>query len=326
MITIKEELIGSTKLLRAIKLGGHEAVTLWLALKAYASTHPTDGFVPTDTIEQESKRLGIRKPEKALSALLDCGELRPNGTRGDGLVEPHEFGCVLHDYLDHALSGDELVERKMRDRERKVLQRDRARLRTILMASGMSSTEADHRVRDMSREQVTDALGLSRDMSRDSDRDGHTESDCDEPRAPADASADTHTDARAFPSPTQPSPLVTVDGRPARGGDVSCPPDLELSRDETTNLAIGTGMTQEFISRATPQLRARFLSDSPRALPQWKRTLITALSNSWSDRAKRDELLGVAKPSSPRSAPRNRSQVQPSHGVDPFALVDQETA
>ncbi len=322
MITIKEELIASSKLRRAIKLGGHEAVTLWLALKAYAATHPTDGFIPRDTIDEESERLGIRKSEKALAALLECGELRPDGTRGSGLVEPHEFGCVLHDYLDHALSGDELVERQMRDRERKQLQRDRARLRTILMASGISSAEAERRVRDMSREQVTDALGVSQETSRDAGRDNHTDGPRDLSRAPTPASADVRTDARAFPSPAQPSPSGTEEGQ--RPGDVPCPTDLDLSPDERGSLSLGTGMSAEFFERAIPQLRARFMTDTPRTLAKWKRSLHTALTSSWNDRARRDELLGISKPA-PKRQEKYRTPVQPSHGVDPFKLVLEET-
>ncbi len=205
MITIKEELISSSKLRRAIKLGGHEAVTLWLALKAYAACHPTDGFVPADIIESESERLGIKKHEKALRALLDCGSLCADGSRGAGLVDEHDHGCVLHDYLDHAMSSDELVERQMKDRERKRLQRDRAKLRTVLMSQGYSGVDAEMLVRNMSHDEVTNQLNLSHAVSRDL---SHYEIDDvthESSRARAPASADARTDARACPSPAQPS-------------------------------------------------------------------------------------------------------------------------
>lgn len=73
-----------------------------------------------------------------------------------------------------------------------------------------------------------------------------------------------------------------------------CPPDLELNEGEIAQLRLGVGMTEEFIRRATPQLRAKFLSDEPRTLPRWRRTLIAALIRSWSDPAQKKTLMGIS--------------------------------
>lgn len=138
--------------------------------------------------------------------------------------------------------------------------------------------------------------------------------------------SENQRDGNTAPVPDPvPDPLV-ADGRRGRGGDVPCPVDLELTPEEFQSINAGTGMTAKFVEKATPQIRARFLSGDPRSLAQWRRSLQTALITSWSDPEKRDVLFGVAPPAPPRVSARGpRNPVQPSHGVDPFALVEKET-
>lgn len=126
MILIKEEMIGGDKYRRAIELGGSDAIVLWLALKCYCSQHAdTEGFVPGEVLA------GLpgapRRARKALEALVDCGRLLPDGTRGHGFVEEVEHGWQLHDYLDHAPPREEIELRKEKSRLRKQSYREHKR-------------------------------------------------------------------------------------------------------------------------------------------------------------------------------------------------------
>lgn len=123
MITLKEEFLGSPKWTRAVELGGSDAIVMWLALKGYAASNPTDGFIPDDDVERLPGN--PRAPRKALKALVECGRKNRNGSRGNGLVDPVENGWQLHDYLEHAPSSDEVAERRRKAKERKDRWRDK---------------------------------------------------------------------------------------------------------------------------------------------------------------------------------------------------------
>jgi hypothetical protein len=127
MILVKEEFIGGEKWRRAVKLGGSDAIVLWVAIKCYCSQHPdTEGFVPGEELEAlPGAPRGARR--KALQALLECGRLLPGGDRGPGLLEPAEGGWILHDYLEHSASPEEIELRRARARLRKQDYRERTR-------------------------------------------------------------------------------------------------------------------------------------------------------------------------------------------------------
>ncbi len=81
MILIKEEFIGGPKFRRAVKLGGSDAIVMWLALKCYCSQHPdTEGFVPAEELDDLPG--APRRADKALQALIECGRMLPGGERG----------------------------------------------------------------------------------------------------------------------------------------------------------------------------------------------------------------------------------------------------
>ena len=122
MIVIKEEFVGGEKHSRAMKIGGGDAIAMWLALKCYASLHPAaEGFIADEDIDTLAG--APRRPRKALQALVDCGRLLPGGQRGPGLVDPVEGGWRLHDYLDHSVSPEEEELRRTRARLKKKRQR-----------------------------------------------------------------------------------------------------------------------------------------------------------------------------------------------------------
>ncbi len=126
MIVIKEEFVGGEKWRRAFKLGRSDAIVMWIALKCYASQHPSaEGFVPDEDIDELPG--APRAARRALDALVHCGRLQSDGSRGAGLVEAVDGGWRLHDYLDHAPPPEELELRREKARLKKQRQRESQR-------------------------------------------------------------------------------------------------------------------------------------------------------------------------------------------------------
>jgi hypothetical protein len=211
MILVKEEFVGGEKWRRAVKLGGSDAIVLWLAMKCYCSQHPdTEGFVPGEEIEAlPGAPRGARR--KALQALLECGRLLPGGGRGTGLVEPAEGGWKLHDYLDHSASPEELELRRAKAALRKQTYRESKRreldaVRRLSADLGAppplgAGDTAGHVPRD-TRGHVPHVEGdIAGDTGGTVSRDGPTGAGPHE-----GAHGPALTRAGAHPSPTQPSP------------------------------------------------------------------------------------------------------------------------
>lgn len=117
MIEIKEAFVGCDKYVRALALGGSDAIVLWLAMKGYASEHLTDGFVSFEDFDV--LRGAPKNRRKAVEALIGCGRMGPDGERGAGLVDRGTKGYQLHDYLDHALSRERVLAERAAAKERK---------------------------------------------------------------------------------------------------------------------------------------------------------------------------------------------------------------
>lgn len=117
MITVKEEWLTDDKTKRAIKAGGYEVVALWLALKRYCAEHLTDGFIPDEDLD--SLPGAPPKPRNVIVALVECGRIQRDGTRGAGLVNKVELGWELHKYTEHANTREQEERRRAKARERK---------------------------------------------------------------------------------------------------------------------------------------------------------------------------------------------------------------
>ena len=100
----------------------------------------------------------------------------------------------------------------------------------------------------------------------------------------------TNNPGRKLPSPSVCSSSSAREAS-APTTDGPCPPDLELTADEFGQLAMGVGMTRDFVDRATPQLRAQFASQDPRTPGKWRRTLVKSLTIAWNDRTQRKKYL-----------------------------------
>jgi hypothetical protein len=75
-------------------MAGPAACWLWVACIAYAQRHLTDGIVPREAVPT----LGVPNPRKLLDKLIEVG-----------LLDRHDLGFRVHDYLDHNACRDEAL-------------------------------------------------------------------------------------------------------------------------------------------------------------------------------------------------------------------------
>jgi hypothetical protein len=168
LITVKEEFLTDAKTLRAIKLGGHIVITMWLAMKRYCAENSSDGFVPKDVIG--SLPGAPKRWQKAVQSLVDCGKINRDNSRGPGLVDEVHGGWELHDYLDHAQSRDEIELRREKSRIKKRKQREQARLELERLRGQSPAESPGDRPGDSPRDKAGDSpRGRARDLARAGD-------------------------------------------------------------------------------------------------------------------------------------------------------------
>lgn len=236
MITVKEEFLSDDKTKRAIKAGGYEVLALWLAMKGYAAAHGTDGFIPDEDVD------GLpgapAKPRKALTALVECGRLQADGSRGAGLVDPVSLGWQLHDYLDHASSSDELELRRTKARIQK--QKRREELKRLAAEAKMADTAADN-----VRTRTGPVRGQPPDNAPDREADRPRP-----PRAPAGGRAPARGPTRD-PSPAQPSPEIPKASEVvAKEPDRSEPEEAQAPEATTTPSSFEEAVGEPLMPRA----------------------------------------------------------------------------
>lgn len=270
MITAKEEFLTHDKTQRAIKLAGYEVLAMWMALKGYAATHATDGFVPDEDIDTLPG--APPKARKALKALVDCGRILPTRERGPGLVVATDGGWQLHDYLDHANSSDAEFIRRERARLQKAARRaalKEERLRLEALTSGQRDTGQSAKEPDMS----ADNAGQNADKTG-----GQT------PDSPAPVPPPARGRTRdPQPNPTQPGITTTTVAAP-ESSNITCPaPDAALSPATVGALTMGLGMTEADVARAVKRAYVTLASQAPRRAEQWDRTFATVVRGMWDD-------------------------------------------
>lgn len=199
MLVLKEEFVGGDKWRRAVKLGGSDAIVMWLALKCYAAQHPsTEGFVPDESLD-DLPGAPRDEPRKAIEALVQCGLLGPDGTRGAGLVDLVEGGFQLHDYLDHSQTPEEIELRreKARDKKRRYREQQRRELAAL---------------REQSLVAHIPILAAVPGDNRGTTGDGPPVASltCARPHVPASAPAPALAGMRSQPNPTQPNQNLSL--------------------------------------------------------------------------------------------------------------------
>lgn len=111
-LEIDDGILDHPKFIRAVKLGGSEAVHLWLGLKAYCNQQLTDGFVPTDMLDEVRGPKDPKKRAAALQVLRDVG-----------LLDEATGGLALHNYLKLSRSRAAVLESRRKNAERQAKSR-----------------------------------------------------------------------------------------------------------------------------------------------------------------------------------------------------------
>lgn len=109
-LELDDRILDHPKFIRAVKLGGSEAIHLWLGMRAYCGQLLTDGFIPTDMVDEVRGPKDSRKRMVALTALVDVGLLEPDVDKD---------GYTMHDFLDWSSSRTDVIERRNSARDRK---------------------------------------------------------------------------------------------------------------------------------------------------------------------------------------------------------------
>jgi len=277
VITVKSEFLRHPKVLRAIKSGGFEAIYLWLSLKGYCSDHLTDGFIPVDDVDGlVDGVVDARRRKKAMGALLGCGRLQADGTRGSGLLERVDHGFLMHDYLDHEESSDEA-------RHRRALKAARQkRWRNARSVDGVDArVDADVDAKQPSTRRAIDA-------------------------SPARARAHVpltspllRSDPNVYPKDPTGSPRDDDRGTPP-DPRCSCPRDLQLTGDQLATLEVG-GVPQWAAELITSEYVAAAVADQDdrRTPVHWRKCLAKAVMGRWNDPTRRPK-----KPEDPEQRAR----------------------
>jgi hypothetical protein len=114
-LQLDDRILDHPKFIRAVNLGGSEAVHLWLGLRAYCGQLLTDGLIPSDMIGEVR---GPKEPRRRAAALA--------ALKAAGLVDPDPEGVRMHDYLQWSASRDDITSRRKSARERQTRHRDKS--------------------------------------------------------------------------------------------------------------------------------------------------------------------------------------------------------
>jgi len=112
-LELDDGILEHPKFIRAAKLGGSEAVHLWLGLRAYCGKHLTDGAIPRDMLYEVRGPSNAKKRAASLAVLFAVGLLEDDGAAT----------VQMHDFLEWSSSRDAVLAARDRARERKARSR-----------------------------------------------------------------------------------------------------------------------------------------------------------------------------------------------------------
>jgi hypothetical protein len=347
-VPIKASFLTEPKTKLAIAKGGDAVVTLWLALKIYVHQKGTGGFFGRDVVDHLPG--APRKARHALQALIECGDPRPDGSRGAGLVDVVEHGYRLHEYEDHEpLLGDAPLDDAWADEPvfspppralppapaRRVLTpaeleaRRRGGLARSLAgrsASGhlTSSRPAAAAGGDQQRLLEATSSGDQQSQQRpaggepsDHARRGDLESLSSENSSNLQAAATALTGTQGNQQRQQ---LQQAAGGPAKPAAapaapalIPCPADLQLTPDQVGTLL--TALIPDYAIKATT---ARFVAgavadpDDRRSLVNWRKSLSAAVSGDWNNPNRRPQPPDAAPSAGRKTTLGGRSEHWPT--------------
>jgi len=111
-LELDDGILDHPKFIRAVKLGGSEAVHLWLSVKAYCNKQLTDGHVPEDMLDEVRGPKDAKKRATALAALIEVN-----------LLEKVADGVQMHNYLKWSRSRADVLESRRKNSERQAKSR-----------------------------------------------------------------------------------------------------------------------------------------------------------------------------------------------------------
>ncbi len=272
MIQVKEEFVGCDKWERAVEIAGGDAIQMWLAIKGYCSKTLMDGFIPDEDIDKLPGR--PKRHRRALDALVGCGRLDPDGSRGDGLVEQVARGWRLHDYEEHSNTKVEEELRREKAREKKRSQREAKRRELELLKSRVQSRGQD----GDSPGDKTGTVPVDQGAGHSGARPPEPARTCvPNPTQPNPTSENNPPPQDLTGSaPEAPSVVVAIDD----GRKVPCPADLTLSDDQVKSLEIGQGVNAYQAKVLAGRFCANFGADQSdlRPMTAWLKCLSRFIS------------------------------------------------
>jgi hypothetical protein len=111
-LELDDRILEHPKFIRAVKLGGSEAVHLWLGIRSYCGQNLTNGKVPADMIDELRGPIEPQGRAKALEVLISVGLLIRDGEE-----------ILMHNYLKWSSSRNDVLKRRKQARERQAKSR-----------------------------------------------------------------------------------------------------------------------------------------------------------------------------------------------------------
>lgn len=247
-IELDDQILNHPKFIRAVKIGGSEAIHLWLGMRAYCSQNLTDGFIPSDMLDEVRGPKSEKVRRAAMAALVEVN-----------LVEIRDNGVALHDYLDWASSREEVTQWRAKARERK------AKSRTVSHQESQRDGQCD----------TPETPGGVTDTRSVAPAPAHTLG------APSPSPTASPTDQRDQPVAKDLTGNRASSEQQQQQAKISCPPDLCLLDGQISNLEMA-GAPRWAIDLLTREMVGKFVADpNTRTREAWLKTLSRAVSGEW---------------------------------------------